>query len=51
MSEFSCLYKENKVKRQLTPGKIATATKIIEHEILILELVWRVYQCLQKVKG
>jgi hypothetical protein len=41
------------VKRQLTPGKSVT-TKITEHEILINELVWRVYQCLQKglkVKG
>jgi len=27
MDEFSCLYKENKVKRQLTPGKTVTATK------------------------
>jgi uncharacterized protein Usg len=33
----------------LTPGKIVTATKITEYEILIKELVWRVHQCLQKV--
>jgi uncharacterized protein Usg len=49
MNEFLCLYKENKVTRQLTPGKIVTAKKITECEILIKELVWRVHQCLQKV--
>jgi hypothetical protein len=51
MTQFSCLFKENKAKRQQNTGKIATATKIAEHKIVIQELVWRVNQCLQKVKG
>jgi len=37
------------VKRQLTPSKIVTATESTEREIPIKELVWKVYQCLQKV--
>jgi hypothetical protein len=49
MTEFSCLCKDKKLKRQLTPGKSVMATKITKHEILIKELFWRVYQCLQKV--